>query len=295
MERIEELKKIIKNNDIDINKFSTLRSFLVNCSDDMFESGYIIALEGINEDLENEIYETTEKLQQYIEEEWEKVNLDYHFKSERGCYFLSTVFSLASDWSLTQGKMRFEEKENDYYHSWLEKDNVVFDPALRVITTKDKYDIFFKEDEKYTKEEVQELLKRTGTFTNYKVDLEEGIIFPIAYFALYDTERAREEGERIISSIDMFLLKNSVDRVNLDSEQYFFDDLDVTSLIKEKAIHMANAIALKESIAFEEAYIKFINSDFFHKLERTNNGFWIFSYAEIENLYFNEENKKKKS
>lgn len=294
MDRIDELKNILNKNHIQTSKVTTLKSFLTEENDEAFKSGDIIPLAGIDVFLKKEVYTMVEILQEYVTTSWTNVNLDYRFKSEKGCYFLSTLFALTSDWTLVQGQMKFENKENAYYHSWLEKENVIYDPALRVITSKDKYDIFFKAEQKHNKEEVKQLLKRTGAFTYYIKDLEEGIIFPIAYLAIYDTEKAFLEGDRIIYELENFITKRKAKRTDLKDKQYIWHDLDITNLIKGKAVYLAKAIACKENISFEEAYIKFINSSFFHKLEILENGIWSNSDQVTESLYFHQEEQKKK-
>lgn len=69
------------------------------------------------------------------------LSIDYYNNTLGNCYVLSILLNLFDDsFNLVQGgipyqKYDFNISRKDFYqHSWLEKDNFVFDPALRVIT-----------------------------------------------------------------------------------------------------------------------------------------------------------------
>lgn len=194
------IKEILEKLGVNQEEFKTLRSYLINKSDICFLSGNICYIEESKEEIK-EINDITEKLEEYIWNNFEEVDFDYHENTEKGCYFLSILFSLTSTWNLAQGRM-IDDLGKDYYHSWCYKDNLIYDPSMRVVTTKEKYEKFFICEDEYTKEEVKSLLKQTGTFTHFKYDLKEGKINPFLYTIYYNTDMAKIAGENILEKLD---------------------------------------------------------------------------------------------
>lgn len=197
------LKTVLENLGVDTKTYTSLRSYLIEKNDIYFLTPGIRSIEGFENELK-EINEITEKLEEYIWNEFEEVDFDYHENTEQGCYFLSILFSLTSSWDLVQGK-RIDALGENYYHSWCEKEGLVYDPSLRVVTLKNKYEKFFIPENKYTKEETQELLKQTGHFTHFKYDLEEGLINPLASYLYYRTPQAKESGTRMLEALDKYV------------------------------------------------------------------------------------------
>lgn len=194
------LESTLNNLGVNTREYKTLRSYLVGKSDSCFLTGSICYIDGSKEYME-EINSVTEELEEYIWNKFKNVDFDYHENTERGCYFLSILFSLTSSWNLVQGKM-IDEVKKDYYHSWCYKDDLVYDPSLKVVTTKEKYEKFFIPEDTYTKEEVKSLLKQTGTFTHFRHDLKEGKINPLLHETLYNKDLAKTLGEEILESLD---------------------------------------------------------------------------------------------
>jgi len=289
MENLRE--KLGKN--ITAETYFTLKSFLTEQGEGIFDKNTIVSLKDITPLIEGEVNEIVDILERYINNKYKDMGYNFRGNSMRGCYFLSTLFALTSDWELVQGQMRLEG-DDKLYHSWLRKGDIIYDPAFKLITRKSKYDLLFKQEEVYTKEELKNLFKRTATFTYYKKDLEDGSIMPEAYLMLYDTEQAKEIGEEVIQDLEDISSELELERLTLNGSHYTWDDIDVTDIIREKLIHMAYVIAAKENISFKEAYIKFYNSEIFKVLEKLENGLWTRSYKFIENEYFTNEYFQKK-
>lgn len=268
---------------------NTLRGFLSGEAEEIFESGYIGIHKSVPDKISDEILDLLPTLEDYIIKNWPGLNMDYHYNAEKGCYFLSTIFALATSWELVQGYSYYKNKDKIFYHSWVEKDGIVFDPAMRIVTTKERYTLFFDGKHRHNKQEVEELFGRTGTFTYYQEDLENGTINPLLHFGFYETDKAKEIANDVLGNLKTFIISNQTK----EEGRYFFDDFDVTSAVKGKMIVVSYAIANKENITFEEAYEKFKASDMYKKLENTNNGLWAVSDAEFINCYYQNYSEKK--
>lgn len=126
----------------------------------LFDNGYIGFHPAVKDAIVDEIIDTTELLVPYLEEYWSDVAVDYHNHSERGCYFLSSIFCLVNaSWEVVQGEYDFQNKEKHYFHSWLKKGNIVYDPAMRAVTLEKRHQEFFIPKYRYTKEELIILFK----------------------------------------------------------------------------------------------------------------------------------------
>lgn len=110
---------------------------------ELYDNDYIGFHPMIPDKTINEIIDMTERLDNYLKVSWDG-KFDFHYHSQGGCYFLSSIFCLSnSNWYLIQGEFVFENKENHYYHSWIQKENIIFDPAMRVVTLDSLYSEFF--------------------------------------------------------------------------------------------------------------------------------------------------------
>lgn len=204
---IEEKKKLKQLDRVAIRK---LRAYFTGEPDELFENGYIGFHPSIDDNIVNDIISLTDNLDLFLHLNFKETNIDYHYNSESGCYILSSVFCLSnSNWNLIQGDFDFEIKENHFYHSWLEKDGIIFDPAMKVVTLKSMYEEFFIPKYKYKQEELKELFKRTGMFTYYEKDLKDGCINSLAQMVYYDTEEALNSANNILNSLDVFLKQKS--------------------------------------------------------------------------------------
>ena len=140
---------------------------------------------------------------------------DYYNGTLGNCYGLSILFNLFDgDFKLVQGGIPYQRHElgitTDYFyqHSWLEKDDIVYDPALRIITPKDVYYIFVQKQDIYSKEETENILKRIGFNLTHFRDFMSGIQIgndeTIRYRSLVnkiDSAEMKEEGEKLIKAL----------------------------------------------------------------------------------------------
>ena len=143
------------------------------------------------------------------------IHVDYHNGTIGNCYALSIMFNLYSgDFKLIQGYIPYEKEllsgnvKRFYQHSWLEKDNIVYDPALRIITPKDLYYCFVQKEDEYSKEDTENILRRIGFNLTHFRDFMNGVQIgndeTIRYRALVkeiDSPKFKEEGEKLISHV----------------------------------------------------------------------------------------------
>ena len=143
------------------------------------------------------------------------IYIDYYHKTIGNCYGLSIMLNLYDgNFKLIQGgildiKYDFDVKINYLYkHSWLEKDDIVYDPALRIITPKELYYIFVEKQDEYSKEETENMLRKIGFnlthFRDFISDVQNMNNETIGYNSLLnkiDTPEMKEEGEKLISLV----------------------------------------------------------------------------------------------
>lgn len=195
---VEEMKSysIIPKNQI--------RFYLTGKTKEVFDHGYIGFHSDINEDVIDEICDLTQKLEEFTKKYFEE-QPDYHFHSEKFCHLLSSIFCFSnSNWNLVQGIFDFKNEKKPYYHSWLESEEIIFDPAMNIVTLKSLYEQFFIEKYKYNQQQVIDLFKRTATFTYYEEDLENGVLNPMGRI-FYDTKEVEEIAINFLSELNKFL------------------------------------------------------------------------------------------
>jgi len=291
MSKVEGFNKLLIENNLGTS-FKTLRTLLTEKDEKEFEKEKIVSLEDISPIVKEDLLKITGILQEYIQTSFRDLGVDFYNNTKGGNYFLSSLVALVSNWNLEQGNMRLKKDGKTYYHSWVSMGSVVYDPVLRIITRKDKYYNYFEMEEIYDREEVQSLFKKTATFTYYKKDLEDGSIFPTGYLVLYNTEDAKTTANKVINELEDYEIRISP-RKSLYGKKYIFGDVDATLVVKTKAKYMANFISETESISYEEAYRKFINSRLFHDIEKIENGLWVQPYETITKLYLENKAKEK--
>lgn len=142
-------------------------------------------------------------------------HVDYYNNTIGNCYGLSIMFNLYNgDFKLIQGGISYrrysllDDTDSFYQHSWLEKDDIVYDPALRIVVPKDLYYTFFQKRDEYTKEDTENILRRIGFNLTYFRDFLSGVQIgnyeTIRYRSLIskvDSPEMREEGEKLISLV----------------------------------------------------------------------------------------------
>ena len=147
-----------------------------------------------------------------------KTEYDTHVNYYQGtignCYALSIMFNLFNgDFKLIQGGIPFVDKSdgNFYQHSWLEYKDVVYDPALRIITPKDLYYKFVEKHDEYSREDTERMLKRIGFNLTHFKDFLNGVQVgkdeTIRYRSLVnrvDSDEFREEGEKLLSLVKLY-------------------------------------------------------------------------------------------
>ena len=143
------------------------------------------------------------------------VRVDYHNGTIGNCYALSIMFNLYNgDFKLIQGGIPYERTsfgmttKHFYQHSWLEKDDIVYDPALRIITPKDLYYTFVQKQDEYSKEDTENILRRIGFNLTHFRDFLSGVQIgndeTIRYRSLVnkvDSPEFREEGEKLLTLV----------------------------------------------------------------------------------------------
>lgn len=176
----------------------------------LYDNGYIGFHPDISDEMVEEIASQTETLDDFLQQYYQSVQIDFHYNSEGGCYLLSSIFALANpSWQLVQGTFDFQDKTNVYYHSWLKKDGIIFDPAMRVVTLESLYEEFFISKYVYSKEQLIPLFEQTGRFTYYEEDLKNGCVNPIGKKFYYNTEKARKAACEILDQLHQFLQTKS--------------------------------------------------------------------------------------
>lgn len=142
---------------------------------------------------------------------------DYHNETLGNCHALSILFNLYDGgFKLVQGGIPYQKNNfniitNHFYqHSWLEKDDIVYDPALRIITPKNLYYTFVLKQDEYSKEETEAILRRIGFNLTHFRDFMNGVQIgnneTIRYRSLVnemDSPKMKEEGEKLISLFKM--------------------------------------------------------------------------------------------
>lgn len=190
---------------LNYEKFYQLREYFLGKNKFFFEEDDIGFHEIISDDTIENIMDLTEQLDSFMYDYFQNHNFDYHKNSSCGCHILSSLFCLSDpSWNLIQGEYKFQKKSNPFYHSWLEKDGIVYDPAMKVITAKELYEQYFFSKYCYNKEELITLLKRTGTFTYYEEDLEKGCVNPLGKLYYYDTKMAELSAIKSLDSLENY-------------------------------------------------------------------------------------------
>ena len=207
--RIKEIKDWIIHDD-----FIPLRQILTKKRISYLQSNKIAVHPSIDKKYLEIIEKAAKNIKELMKDEYDKY-IDYYNNTLGSCYALSILLNLYDgNFKLIQGGIPYKsvyylEKPNRFYqHSWLEIDDYVYDPALRIITTKELYYMFVQKEDEYSKEETENILRRIGfNFTHFK-DFLSGIQIGGDETVLYrlsvkdiDSEENKEEGEKLISKV----------------------------------------------------------------------------------------------
>ena len=207
--RIKEIKDWIIHDD-----FIPLRQILTQKRISYLQSNKIAVHPSIDKKYLEIIEKAAKNIKELMKDEYDKY-IDYYNNTLGSCYALSILLNLYDgNFKLIQGGIPYKsvyylEKPNRFYqHSWLEIDDYVYDPALRIITTKELYYMFVQKEDEYSKEDTENILRRIGfNFTHFK-DFLNGIQIGGDETVLYrlsvediDSEENKEEGEKLISKV----------------------------------------------------------------------------------------------
>lgn len=204
-EKIEHIKRYIMLND-----FIELRQVLTQKRKSYLQSNKI----AVHPSIDNSILEIIEKASKNIYDLMNReynVHVDYHNATLGNCYALSILLNLYNgDFKLIQGGILYQEHTTNhfYQHSWLEKDNIVYDPALRIITPKVLYYTFVQKQDEYSKEDTENILRRIGfNLTHFRdfingtqIGNNETIRYRYSVNKI-DSPEMKEKGEKLISLI----------------------------------------------------------------------------------------------
>ena len=208
-EKIKELKEFFSH-----DNFIDFRQALTQKRISYLQSNRIAVHPSIDESILEVIEKAAKNIYELMKEEY-NVRVDYHNGTIGNCYALSIMFNLYNgDFKLIQGGIPYERKsfgmtsKHFYQHSWLEKDDIVYDPALRIITPKDLYYTFVQKQDEYSKEDTENILRRIGFNLTHFRDFLSGVQIgndeTIRYRCLVnkvDSPEFREEGEKLLTLV----------------------------------------------------------------------------------------------
>lgn len=208
-EKIKELKEFFSH-----DNFIDFRQALTQKRISYLQSNKIAVHPSIDESILEVIEKAAKNIYELMKEEY-NVRVDYHNGTIGNCYALSIMFNLYNgDFKLIQGGIPYERTsfgmttKHFYQHSWLEKDDIVYDPALRIITPKDLYYTFVQKQDEYSKEDTENILRRIGFNLTHFRDFLSGVQIgndeTIRYRCLVnkvDSPEFREEGEKLLTLV----------------------------------------------------------------------------------------------
>lgn len=214
--RIKDLKKHIT-----YDKFLEFRQVLTRQRKSYLESNNIAIHPSIDKNILKTIDDVAKNINEIMKKEY-NMTIDYHNRTLGNCYALSILFNLYNgDFKLVQGGIPYIENllsgpvDRIYQHSWLEKDNIIYDPALKIVTTKDLYYTFVIKEDEYSKEQTENILRRIGFnlthFRDFICGIQIGNNESIMYRTLnkkIDSEENKIAGEKLITAIKSLKFKN---------------------------------------------------------------------------------------
>lgn len=175
----------------------------------------------VHPSIDDSILETIEKPAKYISclmrQEYD-MHFDYYNCTLGNCYGLSIMLNLYDErFKLIQGGIPYQRNNFDmatnnfYQHSWLQKEDVVYDPALKIITPQDLYYTFVQKQDEYSKEETENVLRRIGFNLTHFRDFMNGVQIgnneTIRYRSLVnkiDSPEMKKEGEKLLSLVKKY-------------------------------------------------------------------------------------------
>ncbi len=211
-DKMEHIKKYFMFDD-----FIELRQVLSQKRKSYLKSNNIAVHPSIDDSILETIEKTTKRVSRLMQQEYD-IYFDYYNLTLGNCYGLSIMFHLFNEsFKLIQGGIPYQIHElsittNHFYqHSWLEKDDIIYDPAFKIITPKDLYYTFVQKQDEYSKEETENILRRIGFNLTHFRDFMNGIQIgnneTISYRSLVnkmDSPEMKEEGEKLLSFVKKY-------------------------------------------------------------------------------------------
>lgn len=196
-----------------LDEFIKFRQILTCSRISDLKSNRIIMHPDVDKSVLDEINKYTSSIKEMMNKEY-NICVDYHNNTIGNCYALSIMFTLFhKDFKLVQGGMPYiqDSCEKYYQHSWLEYKDYVYDPSLRIVTTKELYYKFLEKHDEYSKKDVEEMLKRIGFnlthFRDYLNGEEIGDNWNYKYrntVKNIDSLEYKEAGERLLSLVKRY-------------------------------------------------------------------------------------------
>lgn len=199
-----------------VENFRQIRQLLTRKRNWELESDEILLHPDVNPEILEQIEEDTSEITKRMEPKFPG-RASYHNGTMRNCYALSIMYNIYNgDFKLVQGGFNYTKRSEFFpkhgepaffQHSWLEKDDIVYDPALMMVVPKDLYYRIFEKKDVYTKDETKDMLKRVGLNLTYFSDFLNGKRIGNDQTLLYrmrstDTPERKAEGEEFISCLE---------------------------------------------------------------------------------------------
>ena len=208
-EKMEHIKRYLTSNDL-----MELRQVLSQQRKSLLQCNRIAVHPSIDKSILKNIDKSANIIHDLLRKEY-GLNIDYYNFSVGNCYALSILLNLFDeDFKLIQGYIPYEKKSDSpnkearYLHSWTEFENIVYDPALRVVTPKELYYKFAVKTDEYTKEQTENILRRIGLcLTHFRIFLSgvrvdgDNSIMSRYRFQKIDSKENKEEGEKLIKLV----------------------------------------------------------------------------------------------
>lgn len=200
-----------------LENFIELRQVLTKKRKWYLKSSNIAVHPSIDDKILESIKKVAIQVRKLMKEEY-NIFLDYYENTTSNCYGLSIMFNLFDgSFKLVQGGIPYQREEYNgvrnyfFQHSWLEKDGIVYDPALRIITPAYLYYTFVQKQDEYSKEETENILRRIGfNLTHFKdfmngkrIGNDETIMYRTEVNKI-DSEETKEKGEKLLSLVKKY-------------------------------------------------------------------------------------------
>lgn len=209
--KIEKLKQYFMNND-----FIELRQVLSQKRKSYLKGSRIAIHPSIDDSILDVIEKNAKVISELMKENYD-LYINYYGYTLGNCYGLSILFNLFDgNFKLVQGGIPYQREyyggtttKYFYQHSWLEIGDIVYDPALRIVTPKNLYYIFVQKQDVYSKEETENILRRIGFNLTHFRDFMNGSRIgndeSLHYRSLVnkiDSPEMKDEGEKLIRVIN---------------------------------------------------------------------------------------------